>query len=56
MDAVSVENLIQSGLCRHPLSLPPVLWFESANSPAELVRLNRIFSLPNPGFSSKLRA
>jgi molybdopterin-guanine dinucleotide biosynthesis protein A len=56
MDAVSVENLIQSGLCRHPLSLPPVLWFESANSPSELVRLNRIFALANPGFSSKLRA
>jgi molybdenum cofactor guanylyltransferase len=48
MDAVSVENLAQSGICRHPLELPPVLWFESANTSAELARLNRIQSGRQP--------
>jgi molybdopterin-guanine dinucleotide biosynthesis protein A len=42
LDAVSVEGLTQCGHCRHPLGLPPVLWFQSANSPEELARLNRI--------------
>ncbi|WP_263354448.1 molybdenum cofactor guanylyltransferase [Acidicapsa acidisoli] len=44
LDAVSVESLIQCGHCRHPLGLPPVLWFQSTNSPSELAQLNRIFA------------
>jgi molybdenum cofactor guanylyltransferase len=42
LDAVPVENLVQSGQCRHPGNLPPVLWYQSANTPADLERLNRI--------------
>jgi len=42
LDEVSVESLIQCGHCRHPLNLPPVLWFQSTNTPEELARLNRI--------------
>jgi molybdopterin-guanine dinucleotide biosynthesis protein A len=42
LDAVSVEILTQCGDCRHPLGLPSVFWFQSANSHAELARLNRI--------------
>jgi molybdopterin-guanine dinucleotide biosynthesis protein A len=42
LDAVSVEHLVQCGHCRHSDSLPPFVWFQSCNSPAELARLNRI--------------
>jgi molybdopterin-guanine dinucleotide biosynthesis protein A len=40
LDVVSVEYLHQCGLCSHPRGLPPVLWFQSANTPAELLLLN----------------
>jgi len=45
LDAVSVETLLQCGQCapgRRRVGLPPVLWFQSANTPEELARLNRI--------------
>ena len=42
LDAVPVEYLHQCGHCSHPRSLPPALWFQSANTPAELSRLNRL--------------
>ena len=42
LDAVSVEHLTQCGQCRHPQGLPPFLWFQSANTPADLTRLHRI--------------
>jgi molybdopterin-guanine dinucleotide biosynthesis protein A len=44
LDAVSVESLVQSGQCSHPAHLPPVHWFQSANTPDELARLNRIYA------------
>jgi len=42
LDAVSVESLVQCGHCRHLRGLPPVLWFQSANTPGELAWLNQI--------------
>ena len=45
LDAVSVETLLQCGQCaqaRGRKGLPPVLWFQSTNTPEELARLNRI--------------
>lgn len=42
LDAVPIEYLHQCGQCRHPRGLPPALWFVSANTPAELARLNRL--------------
>jgi molybdopterin-guanine dinucleotide biosynthesis protein A len=42
LDAVPVEYLHQCGHCSHPRGLPPALWFQSANTPAELSRLNRL--------------
>jgi molybdenum cofactor guanylyltransferase len=42
LDAVAVEYLYQCGQCSHPRGLPPVLWFQSANTPDELSRLNRL--------------
>jgi molybdenum cofactor guanylyltransferase len=44
-ECVAVENLLQAGQCRHPSGLPPFLWFQSANTPDDLARLNR-FSAP----------
>jgi molybdopterin-guanine dinucleotide biosynthesis protein A len=44
LDAVPVEYLVQCGQCRHSGSLPPALWFQSANTPAELAQLNRIWA------------
>jgi len=41
LDAVAVENLVQCGRCAHPLGLPPVVWFQSANTPGELALLQR---------------
>jgi molybdopterin-guanine dinucleotide biosynthesis protein A len=38
---VPVEYLLQCGHCQHPLGLPPFLWFQSANTSAELSRLTR---------------
>jgi molybdopterin-guanine dinucleotide biosynthesis protein A len=40
LDAVSAENLLQCGQCSHPLGLPPAFWFQSANTPEDLARLN----------------
>jgi molybdopterin-guanine dinucleotide biosynthesis protein A len=40
LDSVPVEYLLQCGQCQHPLGLPPLLWFQSANTPAQLSRLN----------------
>lgn len=51
LDAVSVENLIQCGQCRHPEGLPPVLWYQSANTPAELAWLTRIHAKLRPAIS-----
>ena len=42
LDAVPVEYLHQCGHCSDPRGLPPALWFQSANTPAELSRLNRL--------------
>ena len=42
LDAAPVEYLHQCGHCSHPRGLPPALWFQSANTPAELSRLNRL--------------
>jgi len=44
LDSVSVEHLVQCGQCVHPLGLPAVFWFQSANTPAELVWLNQLSS------------
>jgi len=40
LDAPSVEILLQCGQISHPLGLPPVLWFQNANTPADLARVN----------------
>lgn len=40
LDAVSVESLIQCGQCSHSAGLLPVFWFQSANTPAELLHLS----------------
>jgi molybdenum cofactor guanylyltransferase len=40
LDAPSVEALLQCGQIDHPLGLPPPLWFQSANTPGELARVN----------------
>jgi molybdopterin-guanine dinucleotide biosynthesis protein A len=48
LDAFSVESLVQCGHCHHPWGLPPALWFQSANTPAELAWLNRIRTLRQP--------
>jgi molybdopterin-guanine dinucleotide biosynthesis protein A len=42
LDAAPVEYLHQCGQCSHPRGLPPALWFQSANTPAELLLLNRL--------------
>jgi len=42
LDAVPVEYLHQCGHCSNPRGLPPALWFQSANTPAELLLLNRL--------------
>ena len=42
LDVAPVEYLHQCGHCSHPRGLPPALWFQSANTPAELSRLNRL--------------
>jgi molybdopterin-guanine dinucleotide biosynthesis protein A len=51
LDAASVENLVQSGQCPHPEGLPPVLWYQSANTPAELASLNSIHIKLQPAVS-----
>jgi molybdenum cofactor guanylyltransferase len=40
LDSPPVEYLHQCGQCQHPLALPPYLWFQSANTPADLSQLN----------------
>jgi len=42
LDAAPAEYLHQCGHCSHPRGFPPILWFQSANTPAELSRLNRL--------------
>jgi len=42
LDVVPVEYLYQCGQCSHARGLPPILWFQSANTPAELLLLNRL--------------
>jgi len=42
LDAPHVEALHQCGQCCHPTGLPPFLWFQSANTPEELARLDHI--------------
>ena len=44
LDSVHVEHLVQCGQCLHPALLPPIWWFQSANSPSELAVLNHICS------------
>jgi len=59
LDAIPVESLVQCGQCAHPAHLPPILWYQSANTPADLERLNRIYAkLPSsiPVRSSNLGA
>lgn len=61
LNAVAVELLLQSGQCTPGLGrtglgrtglgrtgLPPALWFQSANTPEELLRLNRIAARLQP--------
>lgn len=48
LDGVSVESLVQTGHCRHPASFPPIWWFQSANTPAELTWLNHIHAKISP--------
>lgn len=45
LQPVAVENLVQCGGVRDPAGLPPVFWFQSANTPADLARLNHIAHL-----------
>lgn len=42
LDVVSVEALRQSGLVDHELQLPAAYWFQGANTPAELTRLEHM--------------
>jgi len=42
LDSPAVEDLVQCGRVRHPETLPPYLWFRSANTPGELQRLERL--------------
>ena len=42
LDAAPVEYLHQCRHCSHPRGFPPILWFQSANTPAELLRINRL--------------
>jgi len=54
MDAVAVESLLQTGQVAHPLGMPPVFWFQSANTPAQLAYLNRIASAARHASQGKL--
>ena len=47
LDAPRVEFLVQSGQCCDPRNLPPVFWYQSANTPGELANLNRLHDLHN---------
>lgn len=42
LDAVPVESLRQCGLCEHRQFLPPMYWFQGANTVSELTRLERL--------------
>jgi molybdopterin-guanine dinucleotide biosynthesis protein A len=53
LDAIDVEHLVQTGQCAHPAQLPPVFWYQSANTPADLARLNRISAKLDPQSSSR---
>jgi len=55
LDAVSVENLVQCGQCRHPSYLPPALWYRSANTPADLGRLNCVYAKLRPSIEHPLK-
>jgi molybdopterin-guanine dinucleotide biosynthesis protein A len=48
LDAVPVEHLIQAGQCSHPNGFPPLWWFQSANTPEELARLNHLAKNKRP--------
>lgn len=48
LDSVAVEHLIQCGQCAHPLGLPPIFWFQNANTPAELAWLHQMSSSLRP--------
>jgi molybdenum cofactor guanylyltransferase len=48
LDAPSVETLLQCGQVAHPLGLPPVFWFQNANTPADLARVNLFATGPSP--------
>jgi molybdenum cofactor guanylyltransferase len=47
LDAPSVEALLQCGQVAHRLGLPSVFWFQSANTPAELARVNLLANAPS---------
>lgn len=55
LDAVSVENLVQCRQCSHPGNLPPFFWYWSANTPADLERLNRIYAKLHPPIAQPLK-
>ena len=42
LDAPAVETLRALGYCGDPHGLPPVHWFQSANTPADLALLHRL--------------
>ena len=44
LDAPDVETLCALGHCADPHGLPPVHWFQSANTPADLALLHRLKS------------
>jgi molybdopterin-guanine dinucleotide biosynthesis protein A len=44
LDSVAVEHLVQCGQCAHPLGLPQLFWFQSANTLAELAWLEQMSS------------
>jgi molybdopterin-guanine dinucleotide biosynthesis protein A len=43
-DRIAVEHLLSSGHLRQSLAIPPHWWFQSANTPADLTRLNLLRS------------
>jgi molybdopterin-guanine dinucleotide biosynthesis protein A len=46
LDAPPVDALMQCGQVAHRLGLPPVFWFQNANTPAELARVNLLANAP----------
>jgi len=54
LDAADVECLVSCGHCHDLAGLPPVFWFQSANTPIELANLHLISKKRRP--SARMRA